>query len=168
MAPRLAEPLAAFLLEHPQLRPARLALDDADDPGARDERRAGEHLSGVLLDEQYLLERHFGAVLAQQAVDLDNRARRHPDLTTPRLNDGVHGRFLSRDGERDRLGPAQTTSLTNGFPPRQSGTGSGADYLRRTRVPLIFWLLSVLRKLGMSRSISSKYDDSAGVVWLAL
>ena len=36
------------------------------------------------------------------------------------------------------------------------------------RVPLIFWLLSVLRKLGISRSISSKYDDSAGVVWFAL
>jgi len=31
-------------------------------------------------------------------------------------------------------------------------------------VPLIFWLLSVLRKLGMRRSISSKYDESAGVV----
>ena len=41
-------------------------------------------------------------------------------------------------------------------------------YWRRTRVPLIFWLLSVLRKLGISRSISSKYEDSAGVVWLAL
>ena len=28
---------------------------------------------------------------------------------------------------------------------------------------MIFWLLSVLRKLGISRSISSKYDESAGV-----
>src|SRR5689334_648976 len=36
-------------------------------------------------------------------------------------------------------------------------------YLRRTRVPRIFWLLSALRKFGTRRSISSKYDDSAGV-----
>ena len=30
-------------------------------------------------------------------------------------------------------------------------------------MPLIFWLLSALRKLGTRRSISSKYEDSAGV-----
>jgi hypothetical protein len=36
-------------------------------------------------------------------------------------------------------------------------------YFSRTRVPLIFWLLSVLRKLGMIWSINSKYEDSAGV-----
>src|SRR3989442_1896433 len=35
-------------------------------------------------------------------------------------------------------------------------------YLRRTRVPLIFWLLSALRKSGTMRSISSKYDARAG------
>jgi hypothetical protein len=32
------------------------------------------------------------------------------------------------------------------------------------RVPLMRWLLSVLRKLGISRSINSKYEDSAGDV----
>ena len=42
------------------------------------------------------------------------------------------------------------------------------DYLSRTRVPLIFWLLSALRKLGTRRSISSKYDESAGVFCCAL
>ena len=41
-------------------------------------------------------------------------------------------------------------------------------HLSRTRVPRIFWLLSALRKFGTSRSISSKYDDSAGVFCCAL
>ena len=36
-------------------------------------------------------------------------------------------------------------------------------YFSSTRVPRIFWLLSALRKSGTSRSISSKYDDSAGM-----
>ena len=33
-------------------------------------------------------------------------------------------------------------------------------------MPRIFWLLSALRKFGTSRSINSKYDDSAGVFCL--
>jgi hypothetical protein len=37
----------------------------------------------------------------------------------------------------------------------------------RILVPLIFWLLSVARKFGISLSISSKYDESAGVWRLA-
>src|SRR5438874_4337856 len=41
-------------------------------------------------------------------------------------------------------------------------------YFSRTRVPRIFWLLSALRKLGTSRSMSSKYEDSAGVFCCAL
>ena len=36
-------------------------------------------------------------------------------------------------------------------------------YLSSTRVPRIFCALSVLRNVGSSRSISSKYDESAGV-----
>ena len=44
------------------------------------------------------------------------------------------------------------------------GQWSCSRYLRRTRVPLIFWLLSAPRKSGTMRSISSKYDDRAGVV----
>jgi hypothetical protein len=47
--------------------------------------------------------------------------------------------------------------------------GDGEDrYWSSTRVPLIVWVLSVLRKLGIKRSMSSKYDDRAGDVWLAL
>ena len=41
-------------------------------------------------------------------------------------------------------------------------------YFSRTRVPRIFWALSVFRKLGTSRSISSKYEESAGVFCAAL
>ena len=44
------------------------------------------------------------------------------------------------------------------------GAVATAAYLSRTRVPLIFWLLSALRKFGTSRSISSKYEESAGVL----
>ena len=36
-------------------------------------------------------------------------------------------------------------------------------YLRRTRVPLMLSVLNVLRNEGISLSISSKYEDSAGV-----
>jgi hypothetical protein len=36
------------------------------------------------------------------------------------------------------------------------------------RDPLIFCVLNVLRKLGISRSINSKYDDSAGVLCCGL
>jgi len=43
-----------------------------------------------------------------------------------------------------------------------------ADRYSPRQVYLAFWLLSVLRNVGMSRSINSKYDDNAGVVWLAL
>ena len=43
-----------------------------------------------------------------------------------------------------------------------------ANYLRRVLVPFIFCALSVLRNAGSSRSISSKYEDRAGVCWLAL
>src|ERR1017187_2564631 len=46
--------------------------------------------------------------------------------------------------------------------------GASAAYFSRTRVPLIFWLLSVLRKSGTMRSINSKYDESAGVFCCAL
>jgi hypothetical protein len=39
---------------------------------------------------------------------------------------------------------------------RQSTHGGRGGYLSRTRVPLIFWLLSAPRKSGTMRSISSK------------
>ena len=50
MALGAAHALAALLLEHADLRAARLAVDDADDAGVGDERRAGEHLTAVLLE----------------------------------------------------------------------------------------------------------------------
>ena len=37
-----------------------------------------------------------------------------------------------------------------------AGPRGGPAYFRRTRVPRIFWALSVLRNDGMTRSISSK------------
>src|SRR5689334_4714129 len=62
-------------------------------------------------------------------------------------------------------------------PPHQQQHRDGDDerariepdgHLSSTRVPRIFWLLSALRKFGTSQSISSKYDDSAGVFCCAL
>lgn len=47
-------------------------------------------------------------------------------------------------------------------------TAETTGYCRRNLVPLTFWLLSVLRKLGISRSISSKYEERAGVCWFGL
>ena len=54
---------------------------------------------------------------------------------------------------------------------QSSGMNSHVEwprYFSRTRVPRIFWLLSALRKFGTRRSISSKYDDRAGVFCCAL
>jgi len=43
-----------------------------------------------------------------------------------------------------------------------------ANYFSSTRVPRTFWLLSVLKKFGTRRSISSKYEDNAGVLCCTL
>src|SRR5437867_12833656 len=56
----------------------------------------------------------------------------------------------------------------NEQPARMNSHGQRPRYFSRTRVPRIFWLLSALRKLGTSRSMSSKYEDSAGVFCCAL
>jgi hypothetical protein len=45
---------------------------------------------------------------------------------------------------------------------RTAGNIRRGRYLRRTRVPRTFCVLSTFRKRGMTSSISSKYDDSAG------
>src|SRR3954469_1734943 len=63
--------------------------------------------------------------------------------------------------------PPQQHHHWNGDEQRARIEG-GDRHLSRTRVPRIFWLLSALRKFGTSRSISSKYDDSAGVFCCAL
>ena len=63
----------------------------------------------------------------------------------------------------------QALSVPDKVEPNDAARPLGlSPYCRRTRVPLMLWLLRVLRKLGISRSINSKYDDSAGVLWLAL
>ena len=60
------------------------------------------------------------------------------------------------------------------MPGRQAAPGQWpycqrpAAYFSRVLVPFIFCALNVLRKAGSSRSMSSKYDDRAGVCWLAL
>ena len=63
---------------------------------------------------------------------------------------------------------AARLQASTGASPAGLTAGLTAAYFSRTRVPRIFWLLSALRKLGTSRSISSKYDDSAGVFCCAL
>src|SRR5262249_46447445 len=50
MSLRLAEALAALLLEDADLRSAGLAFDDADDAGVGHEGRAGDHVAAVLAD----------------------------------------------------------------------------------------------------------------------
>jgi hypothetical protein len=62
---------------------------------------------------------------------------------------------------RGRRSPAARTG-------DESDVARQAGYFRRTRVPLIFWVLRALRKFGTSRSMSSKYEDSAGVFCWAL
>ncbi len=55
-----------------------------------------------------------------------------------------------------------------GTVPAESATKSRYDQRRSTRVPLIFVLLSALRKFGINLSMISKYDESAGVFCCAL
>ena len=64
MAPGLRDALAALLLEHADLRAARLAVDHAEHLGAGHERRAGQHFAAVLLDEQHLVEGDPGPAAA--------------------------------------------------------------------------------------------------------
>src|SRR5881392_985847 len=73
MPARLAEPLAPLLLEHPNLRPARFTVDDADDLRVGDKRRARQHLAAVLRQKQHLLEGDFLAGLRLDAVDRHDR-----------------------------------------------------------------------------------------------
>src|SRR3954470_16808951 len=117
--------LAPLLLEHPNLRPAALALHHRDHLGVGDIRRAGEALAPVFLDEQDLIDRQLVAWLARRSVDGHEPARRHPGLTAAVLDDRVHNRHLCK-------GPSLT-------PKSFDCKGlEGRAYFRRTRVPLIF------------------------------
>src|SRR5205085_10213297 len=65
---RLPESLAALLLEHAQLRAARLAVDDANHLGVGDKRRARDDVAGVLLDEEHLFEGELLALFPRRSV----------------------------------------------------------------------------------------------------
>jgi hypothetical protein len=83
----------------------------------------------------------------------DDRAKPQPDVDAQHQHDSEDG----EDEQAFRMESKHRTSRSNGL-----------RYFKRTRVPLIFWLLSALRKSGTMRSINSKYDDSAGVFVCAL
>src|SRR5476651_1078141 len=86
MSARLAEALAALLLEDPDLRTARFTIDDAEHSGARHERRAGEQFAALFCQKQDLLEGDRGPGIACSAIHLDGLTRRYLHLTTPGLN----------------------------------------------------------------------------------
>jgi hypothetical protein len=85
-----AHALAALLLEHPDLRAARLAVDHADDLRVGHERRAGEHLAALFFEEQDLLDGDRLARRGLDAIDRDDRAWAHLHLAPARLNDCEH------------------------------------------------------------------------------
>src|SRR5688572_8502271 len=87
---RLAKSLAPLLLEHADLRTTRLAVHHAEHFGVGDKRRTGNDVSGVLLDQQHLLELKFRALLAGYAVDFDDRTGSDLDLAASGLNNRVH------------------------------------------------------------------------------
>ena len=163
MTARLAEALASLLLEDANLRAARLSIHDADHFGSGDVRSPRDDVARVFLNEQDLFKGERRSCFGRRTIDFDDRSRRYLHLSTTGLNDGVHEHSLH---------PHNLLRLADWAPGEQvSETARRRRKLRywsRIRVPLIFWLLSVLRKVGMRRSISSKYDDNAGVVWLAL
>src|SRR2546428_843699 len=94
MAFRAPLALPALLLEDPDFRPARLAVDDAHHPGASHKRRAGDELAAVLGEKQHLLEGHVRAAVARGAVNLHRRARRNLYLPSAGLNNRVHREIL--------------------------------------------------------------------------
>src|SRR6187399_2911464 len=97
MSTGLAEALAALLLEHAQLRAARLAIDDAHDFRVGDKGRSGDDIARVLFDEQHLIERECRAVLAGCAVDFNHGTWRHFDLPATGLDNRVHELYLNGD-----------------------------------------------------------------------
>src|SRR5688572_2134815 len=69
---RAAHALAALLLEDADLRATRLSLDDAEDLGARDERRAGDDVPRRVLEDQDLVDADLLARLGGHAVHRDH------------------------------------------------------------------------------------------------
>src|SRR6185295_7986060 len=85
-----AHPLAAFLLEDPDFRASGLAVDHRNHARVGDKWSAGEHFAAVLLDDEHLLERQFGARLTGRTEEGCDAARRHLHLMPARLDDCVH------------------------------------------------------------------------------
>ena len=86
----LPESLASLLLEDPQFRPARLAVDDADDLCVGDKWRTGDDVAAIFLDKQHLLKGELSALLAQCAVHFDDGPGRNLQLASARLDDRLH------------------------------------------------------------------------------
>lgn len=89
-----------------------------------------------------------------------------------RVDRGNGGNGEHGDGAQSRTHAKQEQRAKCGQHGDRLDDASRVDthggYFSRTRDPRIFWLLNALRKLGTSRSISSKYDDKAGVFCCAL
>src|SRR5436190_9783005 len=91
-----AHALTALLLEHADLGAARLAVDHTDHPGIGDERRAGEDLAAILLEQQHAVDADFLTRLGIHAINGDHGARRHLDLAPAALNHCEHSPPLRR------------------------------------------------------------------------
>ena len=159
-------PLRRFFLKTRILGPRVSPSTTADDARVGDKRRAGEHFAAVFLDEQHLLERQFGARLAGRAVDGRETAGRHAHLTSAGLDDCVHCRAsvyacktLIVARSRRRCKELRANELERGRCRRLLQQDAGAlDFLAAQRA----------QEVRHERSISSKYDDSAGVFCCAL
>src|SRR5262245_39085975 len=90
MALGAAHAFAALLLEDPDLRAARLALDDGNDASVLDKRGAGDDFAAVLFNEQDLAQRELGSRFARRAVNSQDAAGRCLVLTSAGLDDCVH------------------------------------------------------------------------------
>src|SRR5438067_830379 len=130
--------------DHAAVRAVVLELHAAGDLREGDIRRAREHLPVLFLDEQHLLERDLRARLRDRARHGGEAPGGHLDLMTASLDDCVHSRHPCKG---DSVAPNRLACKE---------LRGELSYFKRTRVPLTFWLLSALRKLGTSRSISSK------------
>src|SRR5439155_26359402 len=146
---------------------------------------ADANLAAFLSDQHHVFDRQRIPWRAHGPVYRHEPARGHLRLMAAVLDDSVHnppvyhvGAELARPAGFpcgfNRVGaelarPARSGSTREIWLGMSvSGCSAPSGHFSSTRVPLIFWLLSALRKLGTRRSISSKYDDRAGVFCWAL
>ena len=110
----------------------------------------------------------------QPEIHEDDRDGHGDAIADDRKCPGVSGVALE-DQTADRttlemMAPAgeQLPASAVGTTLAESAAKSGPDQRRSTRVPLIFWVLSALRKFGINLSMISKYDERAGIFCCAL